>query len=170
MLETVGRLELAEGAHILDVGCGAGLTAIALASRGFTVEALDTVPDMLSLARANAAAADVSDRVITGMGDIHHLRYPDGTFDCVIAMGVLPWIDSPEIAIREMGRVVKPGGAVIMTADNRWRLSSIIDPRFNPVFASLKRWMARFLDASGVRKGAENGVWVKMHSRREIDR
>ncbi len=170
VLEMVRRLALPQDARILDIGCGAGLTAIALASRGFTVEAQDTLPEMLSLTRQNAAEAGVSDRVITGRGDIHHLRYPENSFDCVIAMGVLPWIHSPEIAVREMGRVVKPGGAVIVTADNRWRLNNILDPRFNPVVTPLKRAAIRFLDASGIRKRSKQGAWVNMHSRVQIDR
>src|SRR2546429_4178898 len=57
-LGLVDELALPSGSHILEIGCGAGLTTIALAQRGFTVQAVDTVDRMVALTRQAATEAD----------------------------------------------------------------------------------------------------------------
>src|SRR6516164_7740815 len=69
----VEQLRLPAGSRILDVGCGSGLTAVALAQRGFRLDALDTVPAMLELTRQTAQQAEVWDQVSAGLGDAHQL-------------------------------------------------------------------------------------------------
>src|SRR5207244_3148041 len=63
VLGLVDELALPSGSHILEIGCGAGLTTIALAQRGFTVQAVDTVDRMVALTRQAATEAGVADRV-----------------------------------------------------------------------------------------------------------
>src|SRR5256884_4174814 len=58
VLGLVDELALPSGSHILEIGCGAGLTTIALAQRGFTVQAVDTVDRMVALTRQAATEAD----------------------------------------------------------------------------------------------------------------
>src|SRR5262249_15406002 len=76
-LSLVEQLRLPAGARILDLGCGSGLTAVALAQRGYRLEALDTVPAMVELTRQRAQQAGVSDQVSPGLGDAHQLSYLD---------------------------------------------------------------------------------------------
>src|SRR5215472_1361341 len=73
----VEQLRLPAKSRILDVGCGSGLTAVALAQRGYSLDALDTVPAMVELTRQRAQQAEVSDRVSAGPGDAHQLPYSD---------------------------------------------------------------------------------------------
>jgi 2-polyprenyl-3-methyl-5-hydroxy-6-metoxy-1,4-benzoquinol methylase len=117
VLDMVDRLLLPREARILEVGCGAGLTSVELARRGYTVDAIDTVEEMLVAARHHAA---------------------DNTFDLVIAMGVIPWLHSPREAIKEMRRVAKDRGCLIVTSDNKWRLNHVLDPRLTPLLNPLK--------------------------------
>src|SRR5437867_1707881 len=138
-LRWIDELRLPPGARILDVGCGAGLTATALARRGYAVVAIDTVPGMLERTRQTATEVGVGDRVTVAPGDVQQLDFPDGSFDLTLALGVLPWLPSPLGAMAEMARVVGRGGYVLVTADNRWRLAHVLDPEVSRAFAGLGR-------------------------------
>src|SRR6185437_14794813 len=78
------------------------------------------------------------DRVIATVGDIHHLCFGEGTFSLVLALGVTPWLDALAEPLREVRRVLRPGGHLIVSADNRWRLNAILDPRWFPALAPLR--------------------------------
>ena len=106
--------------RVLDVGCGVGTTAIAIARRfGASVTAVDIAPLMLERARANLQAAGVTDRVTVKTGDILDLAYPDGAFDVVIAEAVTMFVDR-QPAAAELARVCAPGGRVLAT-EFLWR-------------------------------------------------
>jgi SAM-dependent methyltransferase len=100
------------GDRILDIGCGAGvdtLIAALLSAPDGQVVGVDIVPEMLGRARENLAA--------TGIGNVsfqstsgENLPFPDDSFDVIISNGVINLIPDKESAIREMRRVLKPGG------------------------------------------------------------
>jgi predicted ATP-grasp superfamily ATP-dependent carboligase/SAM-dependent methyltransferase len=138
-LELADQLGLAGDSPVLDAGCGAGLTAVALAQRGYRVVAIDPSPAMLELTRRHGQDADVLARISTSVGDIGHLGYGDGTFSLVMAVGVIPWLDSPGQALKEVRRVLCPGGYAILTVDNRARLNHLLDPQFSPMLEPARR-------------------------------
>lgn len=140
------------GAAILEIGCGAGFTTIALAQRGYSVRAVDTVPAMLDLTHQLATKAGVARQVTTTLGDVHRLPFSDNRFALVIAMGVLPWLQSVREPVHEMVRVIKPGGHLIVNTDNHSRLDHMLDPRLNPVHAPLRRALAHLLQQLSLRK------------------
>src|SRR5919198_3822891 len=72
-LRWVTDLALPPATRILEVGCGAGLLAVDLARRGYVVEAIDTSPAMVDLARGHAAAAGGDDKLTVRIGDAHAL-------------------------------------------------------------------------------------------------
>ena len=127
-LAWVDKLLLPPGTAILEVGCGAGLVAVALAQRGFTVEAIDTSTAMLEQTRRLAAETGVSQLVSAHACDVHQLAYHDEQFRLVLAIGVIPWLHSEREPIREMARVLRPGGYLVLSADHRWRLNRVLDP------------------------------------------
>lgn len=151
-LRWIDELELPVGGRLLEVGCGAGLTAAELARRGFDVDATDTVPDMIELARRHAEQANVSERLRTSISDVHALDFDDKTFDAVVALGVLPWLHSPQVAIHELARVLKPGAHLVVSANNIARLSFLIDPRHNRALSPARKAVKRLLGRLGVRR------------------
>src|SRR5205085_3184765 len=134
---------ISKDAFVLEVGCGAGLTAVKLAER-YIVEAVDTVQEMLDLTRERAAIARVDDRLTTRRGDANELSYTDGAFDLVLAIGVLPWVHDNASALREFARVLRPGGHLIVNIDNKWALHRIIDPQLNPIVRPVKKALRSF--------------------------
>ena len=128
VLSMVDRLSLAPRSAVLEVGCGAGATSVALAQRGFAVQATDVAPGMLALTRELVAQAGVDHLVETRQCDAYKLSFPDQSFALALAIGVLPWLPSLDEPMREMVRVVQPGGHLIVTIDNRLRLNNIIHP------------------------------------------
>jgi SAM-dependent methyltransferase len=94
----------------------------------------------------------VSDRVRTLLVDVHELPFEDASFDVVIALGVLPWLHTPGRALTEMARVLRPGGDLLITVDNVFRLADWLDPGRNPVLPTMRGWMGDGLRRSGIRR------------------
>ena len=74
-LRWIKQLELPKGSRMLDAGCGAGLTAVSLARRGYRVDALDAVPRMIHLTRELALENGVDDRITARTGNARDLPY-----------------------------------------------------------------------------------------------
>jgi ubiquinone/menaquinone biosynthesis C-methylase UbiE len=133
-LAWIAELRLPPAARVLDIGCGAGALAAALAAAGYLVDAIDTTPAMVQMTRRHAGA-----RVHVAAGDAHALAFAAGRFDVVAALGVLPWLDAEGLALGEIYRVLKPGGYLLLTADNEYRLARLLDPLSTPPLAPLRR-------------------------------
>jgi len=106
---------LTPGAHILDLGSGVGRHALALARDGFAVTALDAAPEGNAALRANAQAAGLA--VETVEARMTSLPFADGTFDHVLSWNVIYHGDEDIVrsSIREITRVLKPGGTFLGT-------------------------------------------------------
>lgn len=82
--------------------------------------------------------------------DVHALAFAAQTFDLVIAIGVIPWLHSERAALQEMRRVLKPGGHLLLTADNNARLNRLLDPLSSPLSAPFRFAAKRFMRLCGV--------------------
>jgi len=103
------------GRRLLDAGCGTGWFSQAAAERGARVTSLDVGPDLL----AQVARKCATQRVI---GDLSALAVADGAYDYVVASDVIEHTARPEAAIRELLRVLRPGGLAAVTVPNRvWK-------------------------------------------------
>lgn len=107
------HFRLRRGDRVLDAGCGSGrlipLICEAIGPQGSLVE-LDFAPGMLDIGRNRAR-----DRRVTFVaGDAHSLPMPDGDFDKVIALALLPHLDDRSAALKEFRRVLKPGGLLVI--------------------------------------------------------
>src|SRR5713226_7399291 len=150
-LAWIDSLALAPGSQVLEIGCGAGFMAVALAQRGFRVQAIDAAEAMVELARRHAAESGTTDLLSVDLGDVYSLAFDNGFFDLVIALGVIPWLGRQELAIQEMARVTRPGGYVIFTAANALGLCRLLDPRKNPIYIALKPGVKEMLERIGLR-------------------
>jgi len=168
-LQWIDCLHLAEGANVLDIGCGAGRTSALLMERGYRLHAADAAPAMVERARANLGATENS-KVVVEVQDVHALAYPDDTFELIVALGVVPWLHSPRLALAEMARVLVPGGHLIVTANNGARLTYLLDPRRNAGLAPLKKALKRMVRTVRSYDLDDARVRVKMHGIREFDR
>jgi SAM-dependent methyltransferase len=167
VLGFVQKLALSTEWPILEIGCGAGFTSVALAQDGYTVEAVDSVDTMIKLTRDHAEEAGVGHLVITSVGDVHDLAFPDNTFSLALMIGVAPWLHSLDKAAHEVTRVLRPGGYFITTADNWWRIDNWLDPIFFPPLRSTRRKVRSALERSGLLK--PSGPSYERHWIREFD-
>ncbi|HRE02937.1 MAG TPA: methyltransferase domain-containing protein [Ilumatobacteraceae bacterium] len=105
--------EFQPGVSVLDVGCGPGTITIDIAQRvaPARVVGIDAAPGVIEVARANAAAAGVTN-VSFDVGDCYALDAADGTFGIVHAHQTLQHLVDPVRALREMRRVAAPGGLI----------------------------------------------------------
>jgi|SRR5829696_1303035 len=161
----IARLPLAPGARVVDVGCGTGVTAVALARRGLEVTAVDAVQSMVERARRRADDAGVAERMTFAVQDAEALELADGEVDLVVALGVIPWLAEPESGLHEMARVTKEGGWIVVSADNSARLNYALDPWLNPRLASARAGIKRVAKTRNSGAGAKS----QLHSTREFD-
>jgi SAM-dependent methyltransferase len=98
------------GDKVLDAACGTGVVALTAARRGAHVKALDLSPVLLDEARRNVSIAKVS--IEFTEGDVEDLPYANAEFDVVLSQYGHMFAPRPELAIREMLRVLKPGGRI----------------------------------------------------------
>lgn len=111
--ESLHRAGLRAGMRFLDVAAGSGALSLPAARLGAKVVATDLSPTMLELLRDRARKENLN--IETRVMDGHNLELEDSTFDMAGSQfGVMTFPDQPR-GIREMARVVKPGGRVLMS-------------------------------------------------------
>src|SRR2546421_426874 len=152
VLAWIDRLAFAPDSQVLEIGCGAGFMAVALAPPGFPVPGIHACEGLVELARRHAAESGNTNMLSVDIGDVYALAFEDESFDLVLAIGVIPWLGRAELAIQEMARVTRAGGYIIFTADNQSRLNLLLDPWQNPVLVPLRRRVKAVLEGVGLRR------------------
>ncbi len=102
---------LVKGPEVLEVGVGTGKN-IAFYLAGVRVTGVDLTPGMLD--RAHKRAAILNREVTLLLGDAQNLEFPDASFDTVVATFVFCSVSDPVMGLRELGRVVKPDGQILL--------------------------------------------------------
>ena len=165
------RQHLYPGARCLDVGCGDGRAGTVVTGCGGAYVGVDIS------ARAVAAARDrgLDARLVTGSD---RLPFPDHSFDVALCLEVIEHVFLPDRTLREILRVLNPGGAFIVTTPNvaywRRRLDLALLGRWNPFGYSLaveRPWAdphVRFFNAGALRRLLEwcgfDSILVGAHS------
>ena len=143
----VGGIELEPGSMVLDVAAGTGSISRLLEARGYRVVAVDLSAEMLSQHSGRLRVRAVADR----------LPFPEKTFDAVTFGYLMRYVEDPVATLREVSRVLRPGGLVGMVEFGRprgiarflWRLyTRAILPMAGAVIGSGWYRVGRFLGPS----------------------
>jgi SAM-dependent methyltransferase len=142
-------------AAVLDLGCGAGHASFAVAPHAASVTAYDLTPEMLAVVEREAVTRNLCN-VATVQGMAEELPFPEAHFDCVISRySAHHWHDVPA-ALREVRRVLKPGGRVLLI-DTAGGETPLLDTHLQAVEIlrdpshvrdySAREWLALFREA-----------------------
>jgi demethylmenaquinone methyltransferase/2-methoxy-6-polyprenyl-1,4-benzoquinol methylase len=109
------RLEVGPGDTVLDVACGTAAVAVELArAHGCRVVGIDQSPEMLAEGRRRVDAAGLAGRVELREGRAEELPFEDASFAGLTFTYLLRYVDDPPGTMRELARVVGPGGRIAM--------------------------------------------------------
>ncbi len=132
------------GKTVLDVGCQWGATSIALARAGGRVTGVDVVPEFIAGARVRAGEQmiDAKFKVSAAEG----LPFADDSFDVVYCTNVIEHVANHQQTVRELARVLKPGGMLYLDGPNRFSPANLAsDPHYQlRLIAALPNWLGDF--------------------------
>ena len=160
--------ERATGGRILEIGAGTGKN-LPLHPAGATIMATDLSAGMLARAKAKAAGATGSVRFV--VTDAEDLAFKDGVFDQVVATCVFCSVPDPVRGLREAGRVLRPGGRVVLLEHMRPRgflgkLFDLLDPLMSRLMGPhINRRTTENIQQAGLQITEERNVfsdWVKV--------
>ena len=111
----VERIEADPNATVLDVACGTAAVSIELVRRyGCRVVGVDQSAEMLAAGRERIDAAGLGERIELEKGRAEHLPFEDASFEALTFTYLLRYVDDPAATMKELARVVRPGGRIAM--------------------------------------------------------
>ena len=102
-----------KGKHILEIGCGMGFDSLELMRRGIRLTATDLTPAAVNVARRHFEVAGVVAEDVR-VANVLDLDFPDESFDGIYSIGVVHHTGDTQRALREIHRVMKPGGLMVI--------------------------------------------------------
>ncbi len=109
------NLPFGQNLKVLDLGCGSGAYTRLLGEQGFDVTGIDYIPDIVKIAKDRTKNPNIKYEVATASS----LSFPDAYFDAVICISIFQCLSSPFTSLREIRRVLRPGGkAFIITLND----------------------------------------------------
>lgn len=119
---------LGGGAKIFDAGVGTGSLSYALAqahTANMNFHGIDISDNMIEQAHANMSQLGIDAQLRTG--DARYLPYEDNSFDCVITAHMLEHLDNPLIGLKELVRILKPQGTLLLVMTRKSVIGKYID-------------------------------------------
>ncbi|MGA2682098.1 MAG: methyltransferase domain-containing protein [Candidatus Bathyarchaeia archaeon] len=119
--EIVNQIENGANQRVLDVGCGTGYTTSGVLKRKDVSEVVGLDMNPVQLKRAVKNLHSEKGRTLISRGDADNLPFIDSSFDAVISVGAVEYFQDPEKTVKELTRVARPGGTVIVGGpESRW--------------------------------------------------
>jgi demethylmenaquinone methyltransferase / 2-methoxy-6-polyprenyl-1,4-benzoquinol methylase len=162
------------GQRVLDVASGTGLVAFELAKRGCDVTGLDQSEEMLAGARRRLAnTPGLDERVRFVRGEAERLPFGDGEFDALTFTYLLRYVDDRAATMRELARVVKPGGRIGMVEFGvpqrpylraAWRVHTrvglpLLGRLVSPAWVEVGRFLGPNIEALYASEGDVGALW-----------
>jgi ubiquinone/menaquinone biosynthesis C-methylase UbiE len=122
-------LKVPRAGRVLEVGCGRGVGLPPLSRRLTPNRMVGIDVDISLLAEARLRIAETCARVELGCADVRHLPFPDASFDVVIDFGTCFHVGRPAEALREIARVLAPGGVLVTETKLSQRLAHPVRSR-----------------------------------------
>jgi phosphatidylethanolamine/phosphatidyl-N-methylethanolamine N-methyltransferase len=132
-LQAIERMDIQPGERVLEVGVGTGIN-LALYPKNCSVIGIDFSSSMLEIARERAVRKDIRNVRLLQM-DAADLKFVDNSFDIVYAPYLISVVPDPVRVAREMRRVCRPGGRIIL-------LNHFLSP--NAILSRIERWISPF--------------------------
>ena len=116
VLEMILSLKLPEGSKCLELGCGGGQNAIKYVDLGLNVHGIDSSEELLKT--ANELASSIPNLSFSNVDLNQKTPFEDEAFDLVVVVGTLQYLMEPSSCIKEVARILKPGGYFIVCQRN----------------------------------------------------
>jgi SAM-dependent methyltransferase len=158
------------GSYLIDLGCGTGLDAVHLATRGIRVAATDWSPSMVRRTEERAAALGVADCVrATNLGahELHQLPETDAFDGAYSNLGPLNCVPDLGDVSRECARLLKPGGMLVFTVIGRYCPWELVHYLMRGRWARAKVRFARHVVPVGMNN---HTIWTRYYTPREFYR
>jgi len=111
--------------EVLEAGCGGGLIAYELARRGALITGIDPSENALAVARAKMQENELGQSAYFEQGYAESLPYADGSFSVIVCLDVLEHVRDLQTTLKEITRVLAPGGIFIFDTINRTFLARL---------------------------------------------
>lgn len=165
------KLDLAEDSKVLDVGCGTGWASriVARMVPNGEVVGIDFAQGMVQKAKQLASKDKKHNygNLSFKIADVEAIPYPDDYFDCVICIESFSWFPNPAAALREMKRVLKPGGKLYVADVPDSRLLRLVLKVWKLFTPGLDKWniyseneFEEFLEAEFTGVYQQKGIWI----------
>ncbi len=110
----------AKRGKVLDLGCGGAHFLIRLAQSGFEeAVGMDISSELIDRARSAVESAGLKGKIELVLGDVEELsRFQEGSFDAVVALGLIEYLQTDELLLKQIHRILRPGGVCVIQTRN----------------------------------------------------
>jgi SAM-dependent methyltransferase len=148
---------LVSGTRVLEIGCGKGRMLEALRGEGLVVQGIENNPWMIAESRRLHGELPIT--LVTG----HELPFPDRSFDVVVSFDVFEHIPDSDAHLREVVRVLAPGGRYLLQTPNKWTNSVFETIRWRSLTAWRKDHCSLHSFGQVKRRFARHGFDARFH-------
>jgi ubiquinone/menaquinone biosynthesis C-methylase UbiE len=132
ILNMIKSLNLSNESTILDAGCGPGDLLLAIDKKYSALNGIDIAEEMIVIANKKLhTQTNLNNQITFECGDVENLNFPDLQFDVIICSGVIEYLKDDEGWLKEIKRVLKPDGYLILNVTNKY---------------SVRKWTSGFVE------------------------